>query len=932
MPELALEAPSEYALSRTGPFPGLRAYREEDASWFYGRAGEVNELLKRLRRLHFVAVVGASGSGKSSLVRAGILPQIRDGYLDADWRIVTFRPGEEPILNLSEALATQIGLTSSTPRSSLADQLRSGPGALVRALVGDPARVLGQVSLPPDARVLILVDQFEELFQFTQRAGDSAQEEVKAFLKLLLTATVSTEIDVYVVTTMRLEWLGECAGYPGLAEAINEGLYLVPEMTRRQLRQAILEPLESAGGHITSALLDRMLNDLDGKSDQLPVLQHALMRLWQQGTPGETFDAAAYESVGTFSHCLSNHAEEVFSELTAPQQSFAERLFRSITQINRNRKIRRPRPVSDILAITGVSLAELAPVLEAFSRPGRSFLLTTQGVLTPHSIVDISHEALIRQWNRLSAWVDHEAEIEARLRRLTEDSADWDRDRKRSQSCLYTGSRLLRAEELQPSLDPFGTPLAFLKESRRQRFWHLVWTRGLSGGALLIIVGLAFALLLASRKRAISEQQRLVSEERLTQTNFEAAQRVANNAQKFQTEVAARIDAAKGNATALAALSADIQAQRVYVQYVVGNTPAAAMARTLQATLKHEGYAAPGTERVDYDKAPSRTEIRFFHPEDAGSATRLAGQLQATVGQPIATAYNRSFASVVPAGQFEVWLSRDFAARSTAAVTPAPAAPSPPGLTVSMTPDHLTEGGATTLHWQAENASSVQLEGLGSFGPVGSLNLKPGMSTTYTVLAQGPGGTTTRSATVTVAQSAAGLTAQQSLQQSLQQSAQQAAQQPEQRLSQQRQQQLAQQQAQQMAQQAHPPQLQQAQPEQGQHQREDLQQMDSSAKVRAALDRYRDAYQSESLDDLKRVWPGISRAQQKNMKAVFDNFNAIRLTLNCGEAHVSATSAEVSCQQSAVYTLKGQKQPAQTTSNNFTLSKQGDLWVIEAVR
>ena len=916
MPELAVEAQPEFALSRTGPFPGLRAYREEDASWFYGRAGEVNELLKRVRRLHFVAVVGASGSGKSSLVRAGILPQIRDGYLDADWSIVKFRPGEEPILNLCEALATQIGLTSGTPRSSLADQLRSGPGALIRALT--------RASLPPNARVLILVDQFEELFQFTQRAGDSAQEEVKAFLKLLLTATLSTEVDVYVVTTMRIEWLGECASYPGLAEAINDGLYLVPEMTRRQLRQAILEPLESAGGHITAALLDRMLNDLDGKSDQLPVLQHALMRLWQQGTPGETFDAAAYESVGTFSHCLSNHAEEVFSGLTVPQQALAERLFRSITQINRNRKIRRPRPISDILAITGVSLAELAPVVAAFGRPGRSFLLTTQGALTTHSIVDISHEALIRQWNRLSAWVDHEAEVEARLRRLTEDSADWDRDRKHSQSCLYTGSRLLRAEELGSSLDPFGTPLAFLKESRRQRFWHLVLTRGLSGGALLVIVGLAFALLLASRKRAIAEQQRLASEQRLTQTNFEAAQRVANNAQKFQTEVAARIDAAKGNATALAALSADIQAKRVYVQYVVGNTPAAAMAHTLQATLKQDGYAAPGTEKVDYDKAPSRTEIRFFHPEDAGSATRLAGQLQATVGQPIATAFNASFAKVVPAGQFEVWLSRDFAARSTAAVTPVLAAPAPPGLTVSMIPDHLTEGEATTLHWQAENATSVQLEGLGTFGPVGSLNLKPGMSTTYTVVAQGPGGTTARSATVTVAQSAPSLAAQQSPQQS--------AQMMEQRVFQQRQQQATQQAGQQAAQQAHPPQLQQAQPEQGQHQREDLQQMDASAKVRAALDRYKEAYQSESLDDLKRVWPSISKAQQKNMKAVFDNFNAIHLTLNCGEARMNPTGAEVTCQQSAVYTLKGQRQPAQTTSNNFTLARQGDLWVIEAVR
>jgi hypothetical protein len=189
-----------------------------------------------------------------------------------------------------------------------------GPAGLVRALQA--------AHMPADTKLLILVDQFEELFQFAQRTGDAAQEEIKEFLKLLLTAASSDDVAVYLVITMRIEWMNECAMYAGLAEAINQGIYLVPQMSRRQFQEAILGPLEAAGGSITSGLLDRMLNDLDNKSDQLPVLQHALMRLWQRnvlpkatGTAREPLDMAGYESVGTLTNCLSAHAEEVFGEL-----------------------------------------------------------------------------------------------------------------------------------------------------------------------------------------------------------------------------------------------------------------------------------------------------------------------------------------------------------------------------------------------------------------------------------------------------------------------------------------------------------------------------------------------------------------------------------------------------------------------------------------
>lgn len=163
-------------LSAAHPFPGLRPFDELDSDWFFGRSSEINELLKRLRRVRFVAIVGPSGCGKSSLIKAGVQPSIRDGYLDSSWLIATFRPGEQPLDNLANAVSSAMSVDSERTRKLL----DTGSLGLVQAIQSR--------QLTPHSKLLVLVDQFEELFQFAQRHGDQSQEEVKAFLKLLLTA------------------------------------------------------------------------------------------------------------------------------------------------------------------------------------------------------------------------------------------------------------------------------------------------------------------------------------------------------------------------------------------------------------------------------------------------------------------------------------------------------------------------------------------------------------------------------------------------------------------------------------------------------------------------------------------------------------------------------------------------------------------------
>jgi energy-coupling factor transporter ATP-binding protein EcfA2 len=641
MSSLAAVNPLTTALNPSNPFPGLRPYEEADAAWFFGRGREINELLKRLRRVRFLAVVGPSGCGKSSLVKAGILPGVRDGYLDAEWRIATFRPGERPLDNLAQAVSFQEALNPSSMRNAL----DRGSLGLVEAIQ--------EQRLPAETNILIVADQFEELFQFVQRRGDAAQDEAKAFLKLLLAAAACDTARVYVVITMRLEWLNECATYTGLAEAINEGIYLVPQMSRRQFQQAILAPIEAAEGSITSSLLDRMLNDLDGRADQLPVLQHALMRMWQRRRSGEPLSLSTYEAVGTLSDCLSNHAEEIFGELTkVKRDAAAEALFRSITQVFKNRKVRRPRPLREIEQDTGVPIEQLKTVAEEFRKEGRSFLMTTPGGLAPDSIVDISHEALIRQWSRLAIWVENEAEEQARIARLEDIAAEWNQDREKYKEALFRGLVLKQAEELKPRLARGSAGLAFLEASRNAELIRRWLWRGLIGLLVLavVLVPVLGTLYKLRQKEAQAQSDRKIADMAQEQAARERAYR------QDVAELVRQIKKVEGRSPqayeAIQASVNKIQAKRVYIQY--SGPRQLALAKALQSDLVSRGYSVPGYEDVG-SKAPSQTQVRYFHDGDKAEAEAIVRLVKVTgtvVAQPIPNTRN-----LAPVGQFEVWLA-----------------------------------------------------------------------------------------------------------------------------------------------------------------------------------------------------------------------------------------------------------------------------------
>jgi len=265
------------APAKRNPFPGLRPFTQQEDYLFFGREEQTRELLQRLGSNRFVAVVGTSGSGKSSLVRCGLLSELLGGRMlgaGASWEIAVTHPGGNPLSLLTDALldADLYDREEEHARENLLATLSRSHFGLVEAVK--------QADLGEGTNFLLVVDQFEEIFRFHE-AGQWQQEAANEFVSLLLEAAAQKEVPIYVVLTMRSDFIGECGQFEGLAEMVNRGEFLIPRLNREQFKRVIEGPIKVAGGQIEPRLLQRLLNDLGQQADQLPCLQHALMRTWE---------------------------------------------------------------------------------------------------------------------------------------------------------------------------------------------------------------------------------------------------------------------------------------------------------------------------------------------------------------------------------------------------------------------------------------------------------------------------------------------------------------------------------------------------------------------------------------------------------------------------------------------------------------------------
>jgi hypothetical protein len=463
------------------PYSGLRPFQRDEAHLFFGREAQVEDMLARLEDHRFLAVIGTCGCGKSSLVRAGLIPALEQGFLSGakpNWRMAVMSPGSAPFDNLTTALLREAALgrerrSASQATSLLQATLRRGPLGLVEAVA--------ESHLHEGTNLLLVVDQFEEIFRYrkqTKKINDS-----DAFVNLLLASAQSNELDVpiYVVITMRSDFIGDCALFTGPPEIINDSQFLTPRLTRDQYRSAIVEPALVAGGHLTDALVNQLLNDLRGEPDQLPMLQHALMRMWTQpanNAPERALTPDDYKAVGGLAGALSKHCDEILHDLSAEQQRIAEVMFRALCERSSEQPdTRRPLMLGEVAAIAGVRVEAVVPVVDALRSVGRNFLTPPLPIpLDAETTLDISHRSLIRQWQTLNTWVGAEAES-GRQYQCLEDAAKR-RQQKRGAE-LWRGANLENArvwkEHEKPTevwaarySDAYQLAIDFLKESEAE--------------------------------------------------------------------------------------------------------------------------------------------------------------------------------------------------------------------------------------------------------------------------------------------------------------------------------------------------------------------------------------------------------------------------------------------------------------------------------
>jgi hypothetical protein len=475
--------------AKQNPFPGLRPFREDEERFFFGRESQVDTMVNKLAATRFLAVVGTSGSGKSSLVNCGLRPALHRGLMASAgpaWRMAQFRPDVNPIQSLAGALAANgllcSGYKEDVPIEEIVETyLHQSEKGVVKTF--------RKARLPEGTNLLVVVDQFEELFRYRKLGTPDREEQSTiseaaiAFVNLLLEASAEPDCPIYVVITMRSDFLGDCSQFYGLPEAINQGQYLVPRMTRDERRASIAGPVSVGGAEINPVLLTRLVNDVGDNPDQLSILQHALNRTWacwqSQGAEGE-LELKHYIEIGTMAEALNQHANKAFELLETPQRrKICEKLFKALTDVGTDpRGIRRPLKLGSLNEIAGAaSEEEVKAVIEVFRQPSRSFLMPpATEPLKPEKVIDISHESLMRVWERLQDWAEDEADSARRYRRLAETAAL----EKTGKAGLWRDPDLQLALDWQEEQAPtpgwanlyggdFESAMAFLEKSRSER-------------------------------------------------------------------------------------------------------------------------------------------------------------------------------------------------------------------------------------------------------------------------------------------------------------------------------------------------------------------------------------------------------------------------------------------------------------------------------
>ncbi len=610
------------------PFKGLEAFQQTDAHFFFGRERLIEKSLQRLRQdrpTRFLAVVGASGSGKSSLVRAGIMPTLRRGALPASehWRMSIFMPGGSPVEALAQRLAP---LIESAQSADITRMLGEGVERI------DDVIDMALAGAHEDARLLLVVDQFEEVFT---RAGPAEREK---FLNLLEHAATEPGGRAMIVITMRADFFDRLSGFPALAELFEqENMIIVAEMTAVELLRAIEGPAQAVGLVYDDGLPQRILDDVRREPGSLPLLQYALKELYQR-RDGIYLTTEAYDAIGGVRQALARHAEDIYLRMGSAQQAIMRRVLLRLVEVSETGEATRRKVERADLVFRDVPDQAVQELLDLLTAAETRLLIASRQIgsssdedAVPTVMIEIGHEALVREWERFRGWVAEDVEQLRQGTELLQAAQDW-RQGGGDVAYLLVGNRLLRAQAWLQEADATPLQREFIQASieenaRREQRRQLQVERELAlqrkaanrlrstVGVLIVGLVAAIALILLAVNSEQRAQEALAGEQAALGTAVANEQRaVANERRALSLVLASGANQARADQDNEMALLLAVNANEVE------NPPPQA-----QRTLADIVFA-PGTRQL-FDQAGTNVYAAALLPAEGQALTTSSNEI-----------------------------------------------------------------------------------------------------------------------------------------------------------------------------------------------------------------------------------------------------------------------------------------------------------------
>lgn len=464
------------------PYKGLQSFTEKDADLFFGREQLTAELVQRLVETDFLAVIGASGSGKSSVVRAGVVPMLSGQKqtnvvpeaLTEEWMPYIFSPSQQPLQSLATALYPQ----QDEQQKLFSSQMLEDKTALLSALQ----------SLSSSASVLLVIDQFEELFTLdTDSQSVLSAKIVTAFIDNVVTAVTSNEnVNFKILITLRSDFYTDCLNFEVLHKLLERHQKIISPMNPDEMREAIIQPATKGKWKIQDGLVELFLEDVGEEPGRLPLLSHALLETWKRRRM-RVMTLTGYQEAGGVKRAIAQTAETTYSNFTPNQQIRAKQIFKRLTAL--------VGETHDVYTRRRVSWGELGRDEE--TQIVISELSYARLVTADDNTVEVAHEAVIREWKALRSWLDEDREDLIIHRRLTLAAQTW-QEKERNKSFLYQGLRLDEAEEWatrnfkelnELEKEFFNESLVLRRKQRRQRVITVsIFLVVIIGGLLVLLL------------------------------------------------------------------------------------------------------------------------------------------------------------------------------------------------------------------------------------------------------------------------------------------------------------------------------------------------------------------------------------------------------------------------------------------------------------